>query len=50
MFGLVAVGEDASDELIEEVFSDGCGNIDNASHFKGCVVEALDVFTSPASG
>ena len=46
---LVAVGEDASDELVEEVFSDSFGKVDNASHL-GDYIKALGVFSTPVSG
>lgn len=49
MFGLVAVGEDASDELVEEVFLDSFGKVDNASHL-GDYIKALRVFSTPDSG
>ena len=43
------MGEDASDELVEEVFSDRFGEVDDAGDLGG-YVKAFDVFTSPASG
>ena len=41
--------QDASDELVEEVFSDRFSEVDNAGDLGG-YIKALDVFTSPASG
>lgn len=43
------MGEDASDELVEEVFSDSFGKVDNASHL-GDYIKALGVFSTPVSG